>query len=223
MKRKKMKSRNEFLIKLVLLIATIILVIPTVIQAISLGTVLKRNYVEVRKGETAKFTALFWNTENSSFPVKLTVKEAPIGWIVIIRPDEFTLKQSKPENPPYEKGVEYMNLQNKIIKTTVVEILARVPNSAKQGEYKVIVNTNAGKTPGGISVLTERNFKFTVNVIKGSKSKGGEVPSFTALSEDINDKLTGMASAVTEQSNVLLLFISVIVCIGASWIVKRRL
>jgi len=223
MKRKILKTRIVFSIKLVLLIATIFIVLPTIVQAINLGTVLKTNYAEVRRGETTIFTTLFWNTDDSSVPVKITLKQAPLGWIIIIKPDEFTLDQSKPEHPPYEKDVEYINLQDTIIKTTPVEVLVKVPKSVKEGEYKVIVNVNAGKKTEGISVLTERNLKFTVNVLKDSKIKEREVPDFTILSKDLKDKLTGMTSLVIEQSNILLLFVSVLVVMGTFWLIKRSL
>lgn len=197
------------------------LVFPPLVQAINLGSILKTNYAEVRKGETAMFKALFWNTDDSSLPIELTMKQAPEGWVVIIRPNDFTLNQSKPENPPYEKGVEYMNLQNTIIRTTPVDLFVKVSKSAKQGEHEVIINVNAGKTTGGISILTERNLKFTVNVVKGSRPKEMETPNFTALSEDISNKLTGMVSTVTEPINALFLSVSIIAVIGVVLIIKR--
>ncbi|MEM5855518.1 MAG: hypothetical protein QW472_04355, partial [Candidatus Aenigmatarchaeota archaeon] len=52
------------------------LILPEV-KAISLGSVLKKDFVILKANESARFEILFWNVEEEPFQVKIEVKEAP--------------------------------------------------------------------------------------------------------------------------------------------------
>jgi hypothetical protein len=192
------------------------LLIPTV-QATSLGIIKKTTQTEVKPGETTIFKMLFWNTE-SSMPVQLSLKKAPENWVIIIRPETFTLEKSKPESPPYDTEAEYLNLPIGIVRTTPVRLYVKVPGSEEQGEYDVKIVARGGSLGEGVSVFTERTLKFTVKVTQISLEE-----RILKLGGDAVDKLTGMATAVVEQGNILLIFVSVFAVIGISWIIKRRL
>ncbi len=112
-----------------------------------------------------------------------------------------------------------MNLPEGIVRTYPVKVYVNVPRSVKPGIYEVLIITNTGNPSGGISVSFERTLRFTVNV-----TGKGEISQISSeFSEDTMDKLTGMASAVLEQGNVLLVFVSVVILIGMSWFIKRIL
>jgi hypothetical protein len=168
------------------------------VQATNLGTVQKQSVRTIRKGETAEFTILFWNLDEPVLPVKLKLRQAPEKWTVIINPEVFTLNQSKPENPPYQEGVEYIGASNNlIIRTTPIKIYVKVPTSAKEGAYEILITANAGTTNDAISVLQERTFKFVVNVKKSSTffdtfaNIGSAALEFSG---DVADKITDSLS-----------------------------
>ena len=186
-------------------------------QAASLGSIQKNDRAEIKPEETAIFTVLFYN-DNPPILVTLTEKNVPDEWIVIIQPESFILNQSLPENPPYDEDVEYLNTPKGLIKTYPVRIYIKSPESVEPGEYEIFVSAIGGNPSGGLSVFQERVFKFTVNVTE--KQIGNKILDITK--ESIN-KLTGMASAITEQVNIFWIFVSAVVVIGISWLIKRRL
>jgi len=185
-------------------------------QAASLGSIQKNDRAEIKPEETAIFTVLFYN-DNPPILVTLTEKNVPDEWIVIIQPESFILNQSLPENPPYDEDVEYLNTPKGLIKTYPVRIYIKSPESVEPGEYEIFVSAIGGNPSGGLSVFQERVFKFTVNVTE--KETGNKILDITK--ENIN-KLTGMASAVTEQVNVTLLFISIFALLVISYVIKRK-
>lgn len=209
---------SDVMIKKLTVFSFSFLLILSTVQATSLGTIKKNEYAEARPGETAIFTILFWSTDNT-VPVKLTPVKIPENWSVMIRPDDFILNRSKPESPPYTEA-EYFNSPDGAIKTIPVKVYVSVPRSEKLGTYEILVSASAGSVGKEISVLQERVFKFVVDV---GSVRGEGISRLLDLGKDAIDKLTGMASAVTEQGNVLLIFVSAVTMIGISWIIKRRL
>jgi hypothetical protein len=204
----KNKLKNVFSVALVI----VIFLLP-IIEGTNLGSVLKKSYEEVRTGQTVSFTVLFWNTQDPSLPVKLKTDEIPEDWIVIIRPDKFILSQSKAEKPPYEKGIEYINLQDRIIRATPVEVLVKVPKTAKEGKYELIVNVIGGEEDRDISVLMERNLKFTVNVVRGSIFQDMENSIIEFIGDDFGNRITGMAGVITD-NKISFIILSFLILIG---------
>jgi len=199
-----------------IIIILFLLTISTV-QAANLGSIQKNDRAQIKPEETAIFTVLFYN-DNLPILVTLTEKSVPDKWTVIIQPNNFILNQSLPENLPYESNVEYLNTPKGLIKTYPVRIYIKSPESVKPREYEIFISATGGNPSGGLSVFQERVFKFTINVTE--KQTGNKILDITK--ESIN-KLTGMATAVTEQVNILWIFVSAVVVIGISWLIKRRL
>ena len=187
------------------------------VQAASLGSIQKNNYAQISRGETATFTILLYNNE-APISVTLNGKKVPEKWTLIIKPESFILNQTLPEEPPFDENAEYFNTPNGPIRTSPVKIYVKSPRSAKPGEYEILISAVGGNPSGGLSVFQEKVFKFTVNV-----GKKGMLEEFLDVTSDNLNKLTGMVTAVDEQGNVLLLFVSFAVIIGISWFIKRRL
>jgi hypothetical protein len=122
------------------------------VQALSLGSIQKNDHAQIKPGETAIFTVLFYNN-NPPTTVTLIEKTIPDNWIIIIQPNNFILNQSLPENPPYDNNVEYMNTPNGPIRTYPVRIYIKSPNSVKPGEYETLVSVSEGSPSGGLSVF----------------------------------------------------------------------
>jgi len=204
---------NKFIVFLVLSF----FLFPSLVQ--SLGTLQKNNFAEIKAGDSYKFKVLFWNREVPTTPVKLIVKQAPEGWVVIVRPDEFILNQSRPESPPYQEGIEYLSLPEGIIKTKPIEVIVGVPKSAESGEYNIIITANAGSSEeGGISVLQERTLIFTVKSISSTFNKTPK-EFVETTGERLGEAITGLTSLVSEEVNILL----IITVIGIIWMIKRYL
>ena len=202
-----------------LIILFLILLTLSTVQATSLGVIKRSDYVEIKSGETKILKLLLWNTEKTT-QLNLKVKQLPEKWNIFIRPNNFMLNKSKPESPPFDKDVEYLNLPEGIVKTYPVKVYVNIPRSAEPGIYEVLISANTGNPSKGISVSLERTLRFTVNVTGRVKTMPQR---FLEPSDDTIEKLTGMASAVTEQGNVLLIFVSTVTVIGISWIIKRLL
>jgi len=206
-------------IKLIVLI--LILLIPSVVQAISLGVVQKSNFVEVDPGNTVQFTMLLWNRESFSYPVTLEKKQVPDGWVVLIRPNDFVLDPSK-RGPPYDEG-EYIGLPDiGDIRTEPIKVYVNVPDSVEPGKYDVVVNMKAGSPTKGVSVMMEKNLKFTVEV-KGSRPEESESAEPMTIINDTVDKITGKVLVAKEKENILFFVAIVLVVIFFLWLIRRLL
>lgn len=144
--------------------------------ALNMGTVVKNDFSIITVNESAKFTVLFWNTENENYRVKLDVKEAPEKWIVIIDPNYFILNSSF--------GKEYIKLpyKNDIVKAIPVDIIIK-PSTTIPGKYNITVTAKSITPETGIDFSQERLFKFLVEV---------ENPLYfeNSLNESINQNRT---------------------------------
>ncbi len=148
--------------KLVLFLFPFCLLLP-IANAFDLGILQKSKEANIPIGVEHTFTILFWNTENFSYPVKLTVKN-PEDIVVVCIPSEFILNQSK-FGPPYEKG-EYIALPSGDVKAFPVKVMVKPKLTAKAGEHKIFVSVTAGKVSPGISVIQKRTLTFKVNITK---------------------------------------------------------
>ena len=170
-------------------------------KALSFGSVVKNDYVRIAHGESAKFTLLFWNVENTSYRVELDVKEAPEGWLIIIQPKDFLLNSSV--------GDEYISLPylEKSVKASHVNVFVK-PEGYEGGIYRVVIVAKAGSPEKGISFFQERAFKLTVEVIgeQAEKTTESRVQNATKELQPSND-------SATETDFNFILYIIIFVCI----------
>lgn len=173
----------------------------------------------VRRGETAEFTILFWNTQNSSIPIQLRAKSVPDGMSVLILPDHFLLNYSKVTKFPAEKGRIYINTQQGLMKTFPVKILVKVSKKVELGKYNVYIDAIAGKPSTGISTLLEKNFRLTVNVVSFK-----EITTSSIIQERMNvtksfwRKITGKFTSPSYFPIFLMIVIAIFVF---SWIIYK--
>jgi hypothetical protein len=142
--------------------------------AINFGSVVRDSSAETTVDQSVKFTMLFWNVENESYVIRLSVKDAPKEWTVIIDPDEFVSNKSN--------GEEYIKLPytDEIIKTKLVNLFVKPDSSSEPGKYFVVIRAETRLSQDeeyGITVIPERFFKFEID-LKG----------FAALEETENEK-----------------------------------
>ncbi|MEM5872563.1 MAG: hypothetical protein QXD55_01750, partial [Candidatus Aenigmatarchaeota archaeon] len=125
------------------------------VYALSMGSVLKNDYVKTSIDKSVKFTALFWNSENESYIVELSVKEAPKDWIILIEPNNFVLNSSF--------GKEYISLSNGYVRATPVDVIVK-PNLAKHRKYNIKIAAKTILPQSGISFSQERLLKLVVEI-----------------------------------------------------------
>lgn len=181
-------------------IILIFLLAMQTVGAISMGTVVKTSTAKIEPGESARFTILFWNVEDTSYNVELDVKETPTDWMTIIQPEEFTLNSST--------GREYISLPytDKIVKVFPVDIFVK-PENSTAGRYYVTIIARAGLPSQGLSFFQEREFKLTIDVAGLQPSSQAE--NKTNLNTDESQALNNKSSAIPHY----FFYIAVIVCI----------
>ncbi|MEM7821653.1 MAG: hypothetical protein QXX38_02480 [Candidatus Aenigmatarchaeota archaeon] len=184
--------------KLSLITILLFLLILSKVEAISLGSVVRKDFAIIKANESAKFEILFWNFEENSYKVQIEVKNAPENWFILIQPKEFLLNSST--------GEEYINLpySEKPIKAFVARIFAK-PENAIKGEYEITIRAKAGLPSRGIAFFQEREFNFKVKV----EGETQEIENKTSKIEK-SSPLTGKA---IEQTSSFLSFVLAIVCI----------
>jgi len=142
--------------KLVVILFFILL--STNAYAINLGSVASIDSVKIQSRESARFKLLFWNSENESYNLELSLVEAPKDWAVFISPQYFNLSSLI--------GDENIKLpyKNEYIKATSVSIIVKPTEDAKPGIYSIIINANSIMPQNDISLSQERLFKLTLEI-----------------------------------------------------------
>jgi len=150
----------KVLLKILVIILFLIL-LSSRVYAINLGSIAKNKFAEISGDESVKFKMLFWNAEDESYTMKLTIKEAPKDWIIIIDPNEFVLNKTI--------GEEYINLPytNENIKAKIVNLFVKPDSNSKPGKYFVIIKTEiklSKNEKNGITIIPGSVFKFEINL-----------------------------------------------------------
>ena len=160
-----------------------LILVSRVSYAISMGSIVKEDYAELTGGDSTKFKMLFWNIDNESYNLTLSIIDAPEGWITIIDPEEFALNRSV--------GDEYISLpyMDENIKAKVVNLFVKPSYETPSGVYNVVVEAGTETSDGenGIKVVPQRLLNFKVNLT--SSSETGNIASnvSTIPSEDVSE------------------------------------
>ncbi len=131
------------------------------VHAINMGSVAKNKFAEISNDESVKFKMLFWNAEDESYTMKLSTKEAPENWIIILDPSEFVLNKTV--------GEEYINLpySNEIIKAKVVNLFVKPVINSKSGKYFITIKAEPRLSQNeidGINIIPTRILKFEIDL-----------------------------------------------------------
>ena len=149
------------MILLKIFVILFLILLSSEVYAVNLGSVAKNKFAEISDSESVKFKMLFWNAEDESYTMKLTIKEAPKDWIIIIDPNEFVLNKTI--------GEEYINLPytNENIKAKIVNLFVKPDSNSKPGKYFVIIKTEiklSKNEKNGITIIPGSVFKFEINL-----------------------------------------------------------
>lgn len=160
-----------------LIVFVFLVLLSSSAYAINLGSLTKDTRGDATKDESTKFKMLFWNAESEAYDVRLSVKESPKDWIIIIDPSEFNLSKSV--------GEEYVNLpySSENVKAKVVNIYVKPDKDSKPGNYSVILKAETilkQNEINGVTVVPERLFKFEVSL----KGPASSVDNYKAPAEN---------------------------------------
>jgi len=136
------------------------ILLSSAVYAINVGSVVKNEFVEILSEESVKISMLFWNIEEESYTVKLSVKDAPKNWLIIFDPSEFVLNKSI--------GEEYIDLPytDEKIKAKAVNVFVKADTNSKPGKYFIVIRaeTKLPQKVNGINVVPERLFEFEIDL-----------------------------------------------------------
>ncbi|MFH1473650.1 MAG: hypothetical protein ABIE55_02030 [Candidatus Aenigmatarchaeota archaeon] len=210
---------ERILLKISIIILFFIL-LSSEVYAISLGSIVKEDYVEISNDESVKFKMLFWNIDSESYTLKLSVKDAPENWIAIIDPDEFVLNNSI--------GEEYISLpyMNDNIKAKVVNLFVKPDSDSEAGIYSVVIEagTKTSDETSGIEIVPQRLFNFQINLSGSKDSIGIENKDIKDSTEFVSEEgsLKTISSAENELDKDYFYLAVVILVILASIIIYRK-
>jgi hypothetical protein len=138
-------------------ITLIILSSPT--YALSFGTYVKNNEINVLRGGNDNFEIIFYSRDENPIKFSLTLKAYPNGF-TITYPESFELNTGS--------GEEYILIENEYVKTKTIRINVDVPSDANLGEYEILLTSssvNPSKQPNSLGVNAEKTFLLKVNVV----------------------------------------------------------
>ena len=143
----------KVLLKTMVMSILFLILLSSEVYALNMGSVAKNKIAEISIGESAKFKMLFWSFENEAHIVKLSIKESPEGWTIIIDPDEFILNKTI--------GEEYISLPytNENIKAKVVNLFAKPSSNSKPGKYLVSIKSE---------IRLPQNEKNAITIVPGT-------------------------------------------------------
>ena len=182
-----------------LAILSFFILLPSV-EAISLGTLVKNDFVTVKQNESAKFTILFWNVESSPYIVETKIESSPENWVIIVNPERFLLDSTTGSESiflPYQKNP---------VRAFPVNVFVK-PVSAKPGNYTLVLSAVAGYPSNTINFFQERKFKLTVEVEGKAEAEGS---SQTSIQEP--SMPTGETTKVQNYLNYIIYAVA-LVCI----------
>jgi len=187
--------------------------------AISLGSIVKNDFAEIIDSESAKFKILFWNIETESYTLKLSIKESPEDWIVIIDPDDFVLDRTI--------GEEYISLpyMNENIRAKVVNLFVKPDSDSKPGNYSVVIEAGSRTydESGGIKIVPERVLKFRID-LKGLVVSNDIENGLTPENESVS-RINELKTIYTTQNQIdkeYLYLIVMFLIILASIIIYKK-
>ncbi len=194
------------------------------VYAINFGSVVKDNFAETTNDESVRFTVLFWNAEDVSYTTKLSVKNAPKEWTVIIDPEEFVSNKTN--------GEEYIKLPytDELIKTKVVNLFVKPDGNSEPGNYSVVIRAEtklSQNSESDITIVPERTFEFEID-LKGFETLGetrnGNSIEFSGDGFDSNNEIlkTGGPKEDGQASKNIFYFAIMLLIIITSMLIYKK-
>jgi hypothetical protein len=200
----------------IIIITLCMLLIPSSAYAISLGSTQKITFAEVSPLDSAKFSMLFWNTDNQTYSVSLTTQEYPEGWSVIISSPEFFLNRDSGD-----ENIVLPYMQDSVMAKNV-DIYVKPGEKSPPGAYRIVVKSETRlpeiKT-SGMNVISERLYVFDVNITgiitTSSQSQDRRVVYDYGNSSQPKDRL----SSESKTDDKTLFYLMVVIFVLASSII----
>ena len=151
-----------------------LVVIPAIVQSVSLGSFTRKNSATVEAGEKITFDVLFWNLADDPYYLKLHESNIPDGWRIRIEQNDFLMETTEIEKPPFGNN-DYINLPNiGVIMPHRVEIEIQTSSNTKEGNYEIFIIATTSKSNKDISVSQERDINFKIKVLNNQEENENE-------------------------------------------------
>jgi hypothetical protein len=176
------------------------------VYAINLGSIAKNSFAKITNYESVVFKMLFWNAEEETYKLKLSVKELPEDWIVIIDNDEFELNSST--------GEEYIKLpyMDDNIRAKVVNLFVKPSPDSKSGNYSIVVSAGieADNETGGIIIVPETLMKFEIDLTGTADPEDTGNIGATEKNNITGKQVTGLSTPNNIYENRIYLYVIIL-------------
>ena len=122
--------------------------------ATNFGSVEKNNFLTVEKGQPARFTLLFWTTDNETQKLLIRPVHTPENMNVIFNDTLYISKGM---------GKEMIYISGNYMLATPLDVII-MPHEAEPGIYSVLLSATMQKDGGEISFQQERLFNLTFTI-----------------------------------------------------------
>jgi len=202
------------MLKKILFVIILIIFIPDVK---ALGTLQKKNYLEMEPGQIAEFGILFWGSEPTE--IGLEEKITPKDWIIIVEPKKFVLDDNITSS-------EVIRLQDTYVNALPVKVFAIPPENIDPGVYEITLNMIAGKIDRGVSFFQEKNFNFRVNVLGQAPEETriviGSINESVSETKNFTVPITKTERVSPSFTRIIFWLIVVILVLLVSWVIYER-
>jgi hypothetical protein len=182
----------------------------------ALGTLQKKNYLEIEPGQIAEFDILFWDSESTE--IELEERVIPKNWIVIVEPKKFVLGDNVTSS-------EVIRIRNEYIKALPIKIFAIPPEDINPGIYEITLNMVAGENDRGISFFQEKNFNFRVNILGQPPEENriviGSINESVSETKNFTVPITKTEKLPPNFTRIIFWLITVILVLLVSWVVYK--
>jgi len=202
------------MLKKILFILMILVMFISNVKA--LGTLQKKNYLEIEPGQIAEFDILFWDSESTE--IELEERVIPKNWIVIVEPKKFVLGDNVTSS-------EVIRIRNEYIKALPIKIFAIPPEDINPGIYEITLNMVAGENDRGISFFQEKNFNFRVNILGQPPEENriviGSINESVSETKNFTVPITKTEKLPPNFTRIIFWLITVILVLLVSWVVYK--
>ncbi len=166
--------------------------------ASNFGSVEKNNFLAVEKGQPARFTLLFWTSDNETQKIIVRPVQAPDNMNVIF---QDTLYISK------DTGKEMIYIAGKYMLATPLDVVI-IPHDAEPGIYSVLLSAIVQKSGDEINFQQERLFNLTFTI------KGETIRTDSPAAGAADTETAGETGGTTQiPGNSIYIFFAVIIII----------
>jgi uncharacterized membrane protein len=171
----------------------------------NLGSMVKNGSASITNTESVKFKMLFWNVEEDSYNVNISVKDYPEKWIVFIDPVSFILNRNVGE-----ESISLTYYGN--VRAKVVNLFVKPDSNSKPGTYLISLKaeTDVDHADRNIIINPDRIYNFEINIIGNevlNEAVSNNKTDFSESEETLYDTMKIQETGIDKNYFYLLIFV----------------